>query len=70
MTALTATFSAVTARLRTGSTPTRWSGWQEGGQARHGLDRLGAVGGTIGSPSVQPRSWKCVLDGPEVVEAR
>ena len=52
MTALTANFSAVMARSRTGSTPTRWSG----GSIAHSRQAAtaSAVGGTMGRPSVQP----------------
>ena len=52
ITALTASFSAVTARPRTGSTPISWSGGiiAQSRQAR----TASSVGGTIGRPSVQP----------------
>ena len=55
ITALMATFSAVIARWSTGSMPTRWSG----GSPAHSRPAVTAspVGGTIGSPSVQPREW-------------
>ena len=55
ITVLTATFSAVTARLRTGSTPRMCSGGMAAA-SRHAATRS-SVGGTTGSPSVQPRLW-------------
>ncbi len=54
MTAFTATFSAVTGRPRTGSTPMSWSGGTSA-SSRHAATASG-VGGTMGRPSVQPRA--------------
>ena len=55
ITALTATFSAVTARPRTGSTPMTCSGGISA--ASRQAATASSVGGTTGSPSVQPRLW-------------
>ena len=52
ITALTASFSAVTATPRTGSTPTNWAG-SATAVSRHAAT-ASRVGGTTGSPSVQP----------------
>ena len=55
ITALIASFSAVTARARTGSTPTRWSGTRPAHSRQ--ASTASSVGGTTGRPSVQPRLW-------------
>ncbi len=55
MIAFTATFSAVTTSRRTGSTPSTSSGAMPV-DSRHSRTRA-SVGGTIGSPSVQPFRW-------------
>ena len=59
ITAAIATFSAVMRRRRTGSTPTTSSG----ASATTSTNRRTAssVGGTIGSPSVQPFCWNSSL---------
>ncbi len=56
MMALTATFSAVIARWRTGSIPMSWSGGMP--TQSSAASTAAAVGGTMGRPSVQPRAWK------------
>ena len=56
ITALTASFSALIARWRTGSTPMSWPGGMPT-HSRHACTAAG-VGGTTGRPSVQPRLWK------------
>ena len=55
MTALIASFSAVIGTARTGSMPSSWSGGVIA-QSRQAAT-ASAVGGTIGSPSVQPLAW-------------
>ena len=56
ITAAIATFSAVMRRRRTGSTPTTSSGASR--TAPTNRRTASSVGGTIGSPSVQPFCWK------------
>ena len=55
ITVLTAAFSAVTARPRTGSTPMTWPGGMAA--ASRQAATASSVGGTTGSPSVHPRAW-------------
>ena len=64
ITVLTATFSAVTARPRTGSTPRTCSGGMAAA-SRHAAT-ASSVGGTTGSPSVQPAAVEELLEGEEV----
>ena len=55
MTALMATFSAVITRPRTGSTPMTSEGWRP--TMSRNRRTFSSVGGTTGSPSVQPREY-------------
>ena len=55
ITVLTAAFPAVNARPRTGSTPRTWPAGMAA--ASRQAATAASVGGTTGSPSVQPRLW-------------